>query len=72
MDISAATLQILCQVLYFTTDNSILWEIKDSELLLLLEKQKHLGEYTPLKIKNANVHVMNKYSLNRCIDEFAY
>jgi hypothetical protein len=56
-------------VLYFTTDKSILWEIKDTELLLLLEKQKHLGEYTPLRIKDANVHVMNKYSLNRCIDE---
>ena len=58
-------------VLYFTTDKSILWEIKNSELLLLLEKQKHLGEYTPLRIKDANVHVMNKYSLNRCIDEIA-
>ena len=56
-------------VLYFTTDKSILWEIKDNSLLLLLEKELYKGEYTPLRIKDANVHVMNKFSLNRCIDE---
>lgn len=55
--------------LYFTTDKSICWQIKDEDLLLLLEKENHKGEYTPMKIKNANVHVMNKFSLNRCIDE---
>ena len=56
-------------VLYFTTDKSILWEMTDNELFLLLEKEKYKGEYVPLRIKDANVHVMNKFSLNRCIDE---
>ena len=56
-------------VLYYTTDKSILWEIKNNDLLFLLQKEKYNGEYTPLKIKNSNVHVMNKFSLNRCINE---
>lgn len=56
-------------ILYFVTDKNILWSINDSELLLLLQKQKYRGEFVPLKIKNSNVHVMNKFSLNRCIDE---
>jgi hypothetical protein len=56
-------------VLYYTTDKSILWEIRDNDLLFLLQKEKYNGEYTPLKIKNSNVHVMNKFSLSRCIDE---
>jgi hypothetical protein len=56
-------------VLYFTTDKSILWNLKDSSMLILLEKPLFKGEYTPLRIKDANVHVMNKFSLSRCIDE---
>lgn len=56
-------------VLYYTTDKSILWEIDNSELLFLLQKEKFIGEYTPLRIKNSNVHVMNKFSLSRCINE---
>jgi len=55
--------------LYYTTDKSILWTLNDTSMLLLLEKQEHKGEYTPMRVKNANVHVMNKFSLNRCIDE---
>jgi hypothetical protein len=38
-------------------------------MLILLEKSTHSGEYTPLKIKNATLHCMNKFSLNRCIDD---
>jgi hypothetical protein len=55
--------------LYFVTDKSILWQIKQKELLVLLEKQNYVGEYTPISIKDCNLHVMNKFSLNRCIDE---
>ena len=40
----------------------------DDNFLFLLEKENHLGEYTPLRIKGSNVHVMNKFSLNRIID----
>jgi hypothetical protein len=55
--------------LYYTTDKSILWQIDNNELLILLQKEKFIGEYVPLKIKNSNVHVMNKFSLSRCINE---
>lgn len=55
--------------LYFATDRSICWEIKDSNILILLEKENFKGEYTPMRIKGANFHIMNKFSLNRCIDE---
>jgi len=55
--------------LYFTTDKSLLWEINDTSLLMMLEKEHHRGEYTLMRIKDANVHAMNKFSLNRCIDE---
>lgn len=54
--------------LYFITDKSILWKISDESLLFLLEKPTYDGEYTPLRINNSNLHVMNKFSLNRCID----
>jgi hypothetical protein len=57
-------------VLYYTTDKSILWTMQKESMLLLLEKEGHKGEYTPMRIKGANVHVMNKFSLNRCIDEY--
>lgn len=55
--------------LFYTTDKDILMTINDTELFILLEKQDYLGEYTPLKIEGINLHVMNKFSLNRCIDE---
>jgi len=55
--------------LYFITDKSILWQIQDKSAMILLEKPTYDGEYTPIRIENANLHVMNKFSLNRCIDE---
>jgi hypothetical protein len=56
-------------VLYYTTDKSVLWQITDDSLFILLEKHTYSGEYTAFRIKGANVHVMNKFSLNRCLDE---
>lgn len=53
---------------YYTADRDILWELKDDNFLFLLEKEKFLGEYTPLRIKGSSIHVMNKFSLNRMID----
>jgi len=55
--------------LYFTTDKSILWGINEEKLTILLEKPKYTGEYTALAVENVNLHCMNKFSLNRCIDE---
>lgn len=54
--------------LYFVTDKSILWEINKESMLILLEKPTYDGEYTPLRIKDITLHCMNKFSLNRCID----
>ena len=54
--------------LYFTSDKDICWEIKDDQFLFLIQKEKFLGEYTPLKVKGSSVHVINKFSLNRVID----
>ena len=54
--------------MYFTTDKDILWELKDDNFLFLIQKENYLGEYTPLKVKGSSVHVINKFSLNRIID----
>ena len=54
---------------YYTADRDILWDLEDDNFFFLLEKQNHLGEYTPLRIKGSSVHVMNKFSLNRIIDK---
>lgn len=56
-------------VLYYITDVSLLWSINNDSLLMLIEKPNHAGEYTALRTTGINVHVMNKFSLNRCIDE---
>jgi hypothetical protein len=55
--------------LYFCSDKCILWNINDDSLLVLLEKPMYDGEYTPLRVKDLNLHFMNKFSLNRCLDE---
>jgi len=55
--------------LYHITDKSVLKEIKNEELLLLLEDPTDTQNNTLLRTKGINVHAMNKFSLNRCIDE---
>jgi hypothetical protein len=56
----------------YTTDRDILWRLKDDKMLFLVEKKDYLGEYTALKTQGQSIHVMNKISLNRIIDqEFA-
>ena len=55
--------------LFYTTDKDILQRLYKDEFFVLIEKEKYIGEYTPIKFKGNNLHVMNKYSLNRCIDE---
>lgn len=52
-------------VLYYATDKNVLLEIDNTNLLILTDKN------IPLRIKRANVHTMNKFSLNRCIDELS-
>tara|TARA_B110000503_G_scaffold143541_1_gene245682 strand:- start:2839 stop:3690 length:852 start_codon:yes stop_codon:yes gene_type:complete len=56
----------------YTTDRDILWRLSDNEMMFLVEKKNYLGEYTALKTLGQTIHVMNKASLNRIIDqEFA-
>jgi len=58
--------------LYYVTDRDILIEYKDASMKFLIEKEKYNGEYTLLKTKNLNIHVMNKFSLSRIFKEVEY
>jgi len=53
---------------YFTTDRDILQSIDNDKMIMLLEKQNHVGEYTAIKTNKQSIHVMNKISLERVID----
>jgi hypothetical protein len=53
----------------YSIDKDILWKLNDNEMIFLVEKKDHLGEYTILRTKSQNVHVMNKFSLERLIDQ---
>jgi hypothetical protein len=54
--------------LYYTADKDELIELKDDEFLFLLEKEND-EKHFPAFIKGKTVHVMNKYSLGRIIDD---
>jgi hypothetical protein len=53
----------------YTTDKDVLWQLNEDEMMFLVEKKDYLGEYTALKTSGQTIHVMNKQSLNRIIDE---
>ena len=56
----------------YTTDKDVLWKMNEDEMMFLVEKKDYLGEYTAIKTSGQTIHVMNKQSLNRIIDqEFA-
>ena len=56
----------------YTTDKDVLWQMDKDEMMFLVEKKDYLGEYTAIKTVGQSIHVMNKSSLNRIIDqEFA-
>lgn len=52
--------------LYFVSDSTVLAGIKDNQLKVLV---KDAGNYNIIKTKELNVHVMNKLSLEKIIDE---
>ena len=54
--------------MFYTLDKDILRSINDNKLSFLLEKQHYVGEYTIASTKDINVHVMNKFSLERIIN----
>ena len=53
----------------YTIDRDILWQLKEDKMMFLVEKKDYLGEYTALTTVGQNIHIMNKISLNRIIDE---
>jgi hypothetical protein len=55
--------------MYYTIDRDLILEIKDSEFLFLIETNNGSTNYFPLRIKNSNVHIMNKINLNRIVDD---
>lgn len=57
--------------LLFTTDLDVLMGTpKVNELVFLIEKPKETGNYFAVNCRNTNVHVMNKYSINRHAERF--
>lgn len=52
----------------YTIDKDILWDLKEDKMTFLVEKKNYLGEYTAIKTQGQNVHVMNKFSLERIIN----
>lgn len=52
----------------YCLDRDVLLSIDDDKLKLLVEKKNTLGEYIAVKTQGIDVHVMNKASLGRLID----
>lgn len=56
--------------LLFTSDVDILIDVKElNKLTMLIEKENETGTYFPTRITQ-NVHIMNKYSINRFSEQF--
>jgi hypothetical protein len=54
--------------LYFTTDRDELVSLKEDDFLFLIEKENQHEQFLT-RIKGKTVHVMNKYSLGRIIND---
>jgi hypothetical protein len=54
--------------LFYVTDSDFLYEINDRIMKFLVQKKDSTVDYTPIKTSTVDVHVMNKYSLLRQID----
>lgn len=53
----------------YTTDKDILWKLEDDNFTFLVEKKDYVGEYTAVKTQGQSIHVMNKFSLERIIND---
>ena len=53
----------------YTTDKDILWNLADDNFTFLVEKKDYVGEYTAVKTQGQSIHVMNKFSLERVIND---
>ena len=61
--------QVLPGKMIYSTDKDLLIKMTDVKLQFLIEKKDHLGEYIAATTNGVDVHVMNKISLSRCLDE---
>lgn len=52
----------------YALDRDLLVNLKDDAMQFLVEKKNYAGEYIATKTTGLDVHVMNKYSLTRIID----
>lgn len=52
----------------YTTDKDVLLKLDSDHMIFLVEKERYVGEYTLISTKGQNIHVMNKFSLERNID----
>ena len=52
----------------YTIDKDILWKLTDDKFIFLVEKKDYTGEYTAVSTEGQSIHVMNKFSLERVID----
>lgn len=67
---SGSFVQELPGKMLYITDKDILLKFADnSEMRFLVEKKGCLGEYLALTTQKQTIHVMNKFSLNRIIDQ---
>lgn len=54
--------------LFYIRDADILFGIEDSVMKFLVQKEGQVADFTPVKTSTVDVHVMNKYSLLRQIN----
>jgi len=55
--------------LFYITDQDLLISLNEDKMKFLVQRENHLGEYTALSTHGQNIHVMNKFSLGRIIDD---
>jgi hypothetical protein len=53
----------------YILDRDVLVKIKENSFQFLVEKKNYSGEYIATKTTGLDMHIMNKYSLVRCINE---
>ena len=53
----------------YILDRDVLVKIKENSFQFLVEKKNYSGEYVATKTTGLDMHIMNKYSLVRCINE---
>ena len=54
---------------FYAIDKDVAIDIVDDEIKVLVQKTNRFGEYTVVNLKGSNVHIMNKFSLERIIDK---